>query len=250
VAKYLLALFQGDRQRATRVILDALDEGHSVKDLCLHVLLPAQSEVGRMWHADEINVAEEHFVSATTKTLMAQLMSRAEFRPSNGKTILAAGVAGNHVDIGLQAVADFFELDGWRAIHLGADVPTCDIVQAVEYFEADLVGLSASQSTQLETVRQTINAVRSAERGDHLKIIVGGFAFAGSEHLAPQLGADGYAPDPAAAVELGRHLVFGSPRQEDDKASTDDGEPVASSQPYANLQDGHDSRPSDPTSCA
>jgi len=77
-----------------------------------------------------------------------------------------------------------------------------------------LVGLSASQGTQLETVRQTINAIRSSEPGDAPKIIVGGFAFAGSEHLAPQLGADGYAPDPAAAVELGRRLVFGSPRQE------------------------------------
>jgi methanogenic corrinoid protein MtbC1 len=210
-AEYLLAVFQGDRQRASRLILDALDEGHSVQHLFSRVLLPAQVEVGRMWHADEINVAEEHFVSATTKMVMAQLMSFAEFRPSNGKTVLAAAVAGNHVDIGLQAVADFFEMDGWRAIQLGANVPTRDIVEAVEHFEADLLGLSASQSTQLETARQTIHAVRSAQRGQKLKIILGGFAFAGSEHLPLQLGADGYAPDPAAAVELGRLLVFGTP---------------------------------------
>jgi methanogenic corrinoid protein MtbC1 len=240
--EYLLTLFQGDGRRATRLILDALEDGHSVKDLFIHVLLPAQVEVGRMWHADEINVAEEHFVSATTKTLMAQLMSRAEFRPSNGKTMLAVGVAGNHVDIGLQAVADFFEMDGWRAIQLGADVPTYDIAQAVEYFEADLVGLSASQTTQFETVRQTINAIRSSERGGAVKMIVGGGAFAGSEHLAPQLGADGYAPDPAAAVELGRRLVFGSPRQKDGKANNDAGEPVLSNQTPARLQDDPDAR--------
>jgi 5-methyltetrahydrofolate--homocysteine methyltransferase len=246
-AQYLLALFQGDRQRATRPIFDALENGDSVRELLVNVLLPAQSEVGRMWHADEINVAEEHLISATTKSVMAQLMSHAEFRPNNGRTMLAAGVAGNHVDIGLQAVADFFELEGWRAIQLGADVPTYDIVQAVEYFEADLVGLSASQTTQLETVRQTIKAIRSTERGDAMKIIVGGFAFAGSEHLASQLGADGYAPDPAAAVELGRRLVFGKTHQEDDEFSTDAGAPVASSQPYATPQDGHDSRQPDPT---
>jgi methanogenic corrinoid protein MtbC1 len=220
-ARYLLALFQGDRQRATRVILDALDEGHSITGLFTGVLLPAQAEVGRMWHADELNVAEEHFVSATTKAIMAQLMSRAELRSSNGKTMLAAGVAGNHIDIGLQAVADFFELDGWRAIQLGADVPTYDIVQAVEYFEADLVGLSASQGTQFEAVRQTINAIRSSGRGGAVKIIVGGFAFAESDHLAPQLGADGYAPDPAAAVELGRRLVFGSRLQHEDRTGSD-----------------------------
>jgi methanogenic corrinoid protein MtbC1 len=209
-AKYVLALLQGDRRRATRLVFDALDEGCSVGDLLVGVLLPAQVEVGRMWHADEINVAEEHFVSATTRSLMAQLMARAVLSPSTGKTMLAAGVAGNHIDIGLQAVADFFEMDGWRAIQLGADVPAYDIVQAVEYFEADLVGLSASQSTQLETVRHTIQSLRSAERGDIVKIIVGGFAFAGLEHLPTILGADGYAPDPAAAVKLGRHLVLGA----------------------------------------
>ena len=125
--------------------------------------MPAQVEVGRMWHIGEINVAEEHFASATTKTVMAQLMARAQFSPSNGKTMLAAAVAGNQLDIGPQAVADFFEMDGWRTVQLGADVPTGDIVKSVDFFGVDMLGLSASQSTQLETVRETIKAVRLAQ---------------------------------------------------------------------------------------
>jgi cobalamin-dependent methionine synthase I len=139
-------------------------------------------------------------------------------KPANGKTMLAAAVAGNQIDIGLQAVADFFEMNGWRAIQLGANVPTSDIVRAVDDFEADLLGLSVSQALQLETVCTVIASVRSAQRGEHVKIIVGGFAFAGSEHLAQQLGADGYAPDPSSAVELGNQLVFGtsSPAVADD----------------------------------
>ena len=107
-------------------------------------------------------------------------------------------------------MADFFELDGWRTINLGANVPTADIVQAVDSFEADLLGLSASQSTQLQTVRKTIDAVRSSPRGSNAKIIVGGFAFDGLEHLPGELGADGYARDPADAVVLGERLVFGA----------------------------------------
>jgi methanogenic corrinoid protein MtbC1 len=208
-AEYILATLEGDRRRAGRLILDAVDD-YTVADLVLRVLLPAQVELGRMWHADEISVAEEHFASNTTKTVMARLMARAEIAPSNGKTMLAAAVAGNQVEIGLQAVADFFEMEGWRAIHLGANVPTDDIVRAVGCFEADLLGLSASQSTQFETVRKTINAVRVGTRGDKVRVIVGGSAFVGSEHLPQQLGADGYAPDPAAAGELGGKLVLGT----------------------------------------
>ena len=122
-------------------------------------------------------------------------------------------MAGNQIDIGLQAVTHFFELDGWRTIYLGADVPAADVVQAVAHFEADLLGLSASQSTQLRTVQETIDAVRSAPGGEEVKVIVGGFAFAGLDDLPPKLGADGYAANPAAAVEVGAQLVLGTAHQ-------------------------------------
>jgi len=211
--RYLIALLEGDRRRAIQLILDAAGEKHTIADLYTRVLMPAQVEVGRMWHTDEINVVEEHFASATTKMVMAQLMTRARFNSSNGKTMLAAAVAGNHIDIGLQAVANFFELDGWRTVQLGADVPTADLVNSVDFFGVDILGLSASQSVQLETIRETIKAVRLAKPAGSIKILVGGFAFVGYESLPRQLGADGYAPDPASAVELGRQLVFGSARR-------------------------------------
>ena len=134
-------------------------------------------------------------------------MSSAEFRPHNGKTVLAAAVAGNRHDIGLSAVADFFDMAGWRTIQLGADVPIADLVQAVECFQADLVALSASLSVQLETVKSTIQAIREGQRGDSVKILVGGLAFCHSVNLAVDLGADGYAADPGDAVRIGGDLV-------------------------------------------
>ena len=94
-ATYLLVLLEGDRRRASHLILDALNAGHAVRELYSEVLLPAQEELGRMWMANEINVAEEHFASQTTKMVMAQLLPRATLQPSNGKTMLAAAVAGN-----------------------------------------------------------------------------------------------------------------------------------------------------------
>jgi methanogenic corrinoid protein MtbC1 len=204
---YLLALLEGDRRRASHLILDSLDGSRSVRGLYLNVLLPAQEEIGRMWLADEVNVAEEHFASHTTKMVMAQLLSRAELRAFNGKSVLTAAVAGNQHDIGLNAVADFFEMDGWRTIHLGANVPVAEVAEAVECFAVDLLALSASLSTQLETVRETIHAVRKAAGGKAVKIIVGGLAFAGPAELPAQLGADGYAVDPEDAVSLGARLV-------------------------------------------
>lgn len=139
--------------------------------------------------------------------VMAQLLPRAMLPPPNGKTMLAASVAGNQHDIGLQAVADFFEMDGWRTILLGADVPTRDLVQAIECFQADLLGLSTSQTVQLHSVRTAIEAIRESPRGNEVKILLGGRALDDSDNLPTELGADGYASHPLEAVSFGRQLV-------------------------------------------
>jgi methanogenic corrinoid protein MtbC1 len=147
---------------------------------------------------------------------MGQLLSRAQLQPPNGKTLLAAAVAGNQHDIGLCAVADFFEMAGWRTINLGADVPIGDLVQAVECFGVDLLALSASLNVQLETVKSTIQAVRSGPRRGEVKILAGGLAFADGGSLAAEMGADGHAPDPDGAVRLGCQLVGLAPEVGDE----------------------------------
>jgi methanogenic corrinoid protein MtbC1 len=160
-----------------------------------------------MWQADEINVAEEHFATSTTKAIFAQLRLRAPIQAPNGKTLLAAAVMGNQLDLGLHVVADFFEMAGWRVIQLGSDMPIPDLAQAVEFYQPDLLALSVSLHTQLVTLTETIQAVRRGQRGAVVKILVGGRALADATDLAQQFGADGYAADPHAAVALGNALV-------------------------------------------
>ena len=97
-------------------------------------------------------------------------------------------------------------MDGWRVIQLGADVPPADLVEAVDFYRADLLGLSVALRSQWGTLRQTISALRQA-RGRSLKILVGGRGLHGAEDLVEQLGADAYAAEPRAAVAIGNALV-------------------------------------------
>jgi methanogenic corrinoid protein MtbC1 len=204
---YLVAILEGDRRKAVSTVHDAARKGWNVFDLYLRVLAPAQREIGRMWLNDEINIAEEHFATATTKMVMSQLRAREQARSPNGKTVLAAAVRDNQHDVGLQMVADVFELDGWRTISLGANVPILDLVQSAEAFQADLLLVSAALGKHLPDVRDTIRAVRQHEPTRHAKILVGGTAFAGLADLAEQYGADGYAANATEALQLGNRLV-------------------------------------------
>lgn len=206
-AKYLVAILEGDHQEASRLILEAADQGRSVTDLYLQVLQPAQEELGRMWLLGEINVAEEHFATTTTRLVMAQLHARAVCGPANGKTLVAAAVAGNQHDLGIQMVADLFEMHGWRAIQLGANVPSEDLAEAVEFYQADLVALSISMATQLPRLEEAVSAVQASERGAAVKILVGGGGMTLLSKPATCPVFDGIAPDAREAVARGNALV-------------------------------------------
>ena len=205
--RYLEKVLAGDSSGAIEDVVNATRDGLEMRAAYLEVLLPAQREIGRLWHLGQVNVAEEHLVTSATHRCMAVLAASAP-RPgaTNGKTAVVAAVATNTHDIGLRALADLYQLAGWRAIFLGADVPADDLPSMLNYFQADLLLLGATLTTQLPRVQQTIQHVR-ANSDKPPKIIVGGSAFDDSESTWRAIGADAYAGRVDEAVTIGARLV-------------------------------------------
>jgi MerR family transcriptional regulator, light-induced transcriptional regulator len=204
--EYVSALVAGDEQRAVALVLDALGAGQlGVREALDSVLVPAQRELGRLWHQGVIGVAEEHFGSVVTGKVLARAMTHAPPLETNGSTVIVASVAGDSHDLGVRMVAAFFELDGWRSICLGGNTPLEDLVEFVARFDGDLVALGATLGAQREVAARTVEALRAARPGQ--RVLVGGAAFGGDPALWRRVGADGYASSAAEAVEVGRRLV-------------------------------------------
>lgn len=203
---YVNALVAGDEQRAVALILDALDAGQlSIKEVLAEVLVPAQRELGRLWHQGIINIADEHFGSLVTEKVLARAIARAPSRAPNGRTVVVAAVAKDAHDLGVKVVAAFFELDGWRSICLGSNTPIEDLVQFTVRYDANLVALGATLETQREMAKRTLEALRLARPGQ--RVLVGGAAFAGDPELWRRIGADGYADSADSAVDIARQLL-------------------------------------------
>lgn len=202
--RYLLKVLEGDFHDAIKLIVDAHGCGLSLEST-YQALIIAQQEIGKMWHLAEINIAEEHIVTSTTERAMAILAFQASRKPANGRTVVSAAVVGNSHDIGIRIVSDFFEFAGWKAVCLGGDLPTADLAQAVQFFDTSLVLLSAALSTQLKSIRESVQAVRALNK--NCKILVGGTAFQDTPEIWRQMGADGYAASPSEAVSIGTRLV-------------------------------------------
>ena len=204
---YLDALLRSQRQLASSLILDAVDRGASIKDIYIHVFQRCQREIGRLWHSNQVGVAEEHYCSAATQLIMSQLYSKIFGTQRIGRTLVAACVSGELHEIGIRMVADFFEMDGWDTYYMGANTPTSSIMQTIERHNADVLAISAAIPLHRTIVRELISGIRKSEKCEGVKILVGGNAFLSTPDLWKHMGADGFAKDANQAVEVANRLV-------------------------------------------
>jgi methylmalonyl-CoA mutase cobalamin-binding domain/chain len=204
---YLEALLVGDRHAASRMVLDAVEGGMGVRDVYLHVFQPVQHEIGRLWQTNRISVAQEHFCTAATQLVMSQLYPRIFATEKNGRRLVATCVADNLHEIGVRMVSDFFELEGWDTFYLGANVPSRDVVRTVVDRAAHVLAVSATMTWHVRTVAELVEVVRADARCADVTVLVGGAVFRRNEGLWRKVGANGFAPDAEAAVELANRLV-------------------------------------------
>ncbi|MEE4185708.1 MAG: cobalamin-dependent protein [Gammaproteobacteria bacterium] len=203
---YLQSALEGNVLEAMETIFDAIDDGLDPRDAITKVLLFAQIEVGHLWHLDQITIAEEHLVTTTTQRAMAVIADRTQRAPDRGKTAVCAAVASNPHDIGIRAIAYLLEMDGWRVVFLGPDVPRNDLPAAVHFFDADIALLSMALSSQLSRLQESIAAIRQS-CGEHIRIMVGGNAFRDAPDIWQRIGADGFAQSAEEALRMAVQLT-------------------------------------------
>lgn len=205
--QYLEMLLNGDRHSAGKMIIEAVDNGISVKDIYLHVFQSSLYEIGRLWQENKITVAQEHYCTAATQMIMSQLYPYITRNEKSGHVIVATSVSRELHEIGVRMVADFFEMDGWNTFYLGANTPTESIVKTIINNKADLLLLSTTISSHIGELMDLIKNVRKCEECRNPKIIVGGYPFKVDKDLWKKVGADGQAEDAETAVELAEKLV-------------------------------------------
>jgi methanogenic corrinoid protein MtbC1 len=205
--QYLEFLLNGDRHSAGKMIIEAVDNGISVKDIYLHVFQSSLYEVGRLWQENKITVAQEHYITAATQLIMSQLYPYISNSRKTGKVLVATSVSKELHEVGVRMVADFFEMDGWNTFYLGANTPTESIIQTIISKKADLVLISATISSHISEVMDLIRTIRRCGECRDPKIIVGGYPFNVDSNLWKKVGADGQAEDAETAIEMAEKLI-------------------------------------------
>ena len=202
--QYLDALLAGNRQQASTMIMEAVAAGAPIRDIYLHVFQPIQYEIGRLWQTNQISVAHEHFATAVTQLVMAQLYPHIFDTPKHGRRLVATCVSDELHELGMRMVADFFEMDGWDTFYLGANTPATSIIRFLKETPADVLAISATLTLHVSQVARLISQIRPESE---IRIMVGGYPFNISSDLWREVGADGYAPSADSALLTAAKLV-------------------------------------------
>ena len=198
------AVQAGKRKDATELTQQYLDQG-TAPDAILAAMVEGMDVIGGKFARNEAFVPEMLIAARAMKEAMAILepeLVAAGHKPV--ATAVIGTVQGDLHDIGKNLVAMMWKGANLAVVDLGTNVPPDKFVEAAQENDAQLVGLSGLLTTTMPAMRKTVETLKAAELNG-VKIVVGGAPI--TQGFADEIGADGFSPDAASAVNLARGLV-------------------------------------------
>ena len=204
LAALTAAIEAGDRASATELTRQAIADGMDPETI-LASMTAAMDVVGGKFQRSEIYVPEMLISARAMKesvAILEPLLVEGGVKPEF--TAIIGTVKGDLHDIGKNLVSMMWKGANIEVIDLGANVAPEVFVEKAREHNARLVGVSALLTTTMVGMKDVVDGIRAAGLTD-VRVVVGGAPV--TAEFATQIGADGYAPDAASAVELARRVV-------------------------------------------
>jgi 5-methyltetrahydrofolate--homocysteine methyltransferase len=198
------AVEAGNRSAALALTRALIDDGVAAATI-LDAMTTAMTAVGGRYQRAEIFVPEMLISARAMQEAMVLLEPRLVAADVRSEATAVIGtVKGDLHSIGKNLVGMMWKGANIRVVDLGTDVSPERFVAAAREHGARLVGLSALLTTTMLGMRDVVGAVRASGLDD-VKVIVGGAPV--TAEFAREIGADGYAPDAASAVDIAQSIL-------------------------------------------
>ena len=215
-------------------------EGASPLEIINGPLMAGMAEVGRLFNANELIVAEVLQSAEAMKASvnhLEQYMEKAD-TAKRGKIVLAT-VKGDVHDIGKNLVEIILKNNGYDVVNLGIKVPPEELIKAYLQHHPDAIGLSGLLVKSAQQMVITASDLREA--GIMIPLLVGGAALSArftQTKIAPSYGqAVCYAKDAMTGLRLMNQLMDPATREQvlQEHAGSGGGAAVATTAAVAEL---------------
>lgn len=195
------ATMNGSAKKVQELVNKAIAAGISPSVIIGEGFIPAMEVVGDDFKKGEIFVPEMLVAAKAMQAgvkLIEPLFAPGE-RQYIGKFLIGT-VHGDLHDIGKNLVAMILQGAGFEVVDIGIDVPAERFVSAIQEHRPQIVGICALLTTTMREIDATIQAIKAAGIRDQVRIVIGGAPV--TQDFADEIGADAYAADAGAAVEI------------------------------------------------
>lgn len=188
-------------------VQEALDAGCDPNAILNKGMIAAMDAVGEKFKDGVIFVPEMLVAARAMKkgvdVLKPHLATGAA--GAAGKVIIGT-VAGDLHDIGKNLVAMMLESAGFEVIDLGVDVPVAKFIETAEANpDTKIVCCSALLTTTMPALKETVEALNTANFRSQIKVMVGGAPI--TQEFADSIGADAYTEDAASCAKKAKEIV-------------------------------------------
>lgn len=202
VDKFALYSVAASSDSLLAVVGGLLQQGVSIRSICLDLLAPAAKRVGEYWDDDRVSYVDVTIALGRMQQVLRELNSHGDYATElahGDRSALFAPAPGEQHTFGLVIIEEFFRRAGWRTwTELSGDPE--EVGAAVASRPFTLFGLTASSVEWLDQIRPIIDTVRKTSRNRDIAILVGGRLFLERPELVASVGADGMAVDARDAL--------------------------------------------------
>lgn len=142
------------------------------------VILLALKRIGYAWMEASASVATEHFASQIVRRELGAALSGLPLPDEEGPLLLLACPEAEEHELALLSLALLLRADGQRLVYLGADMPTIDLLSAIEATKPAAVCLAATTDMGRASLVRASRSILAA-RGPRL--------FLGGPAVGPEL---------------------------------------------------------------
>ena len=193
----------GDADKVVEITNQALEEGIDALKILNDGLVKGMDVIGEKFKNYEVYLPGLIVAARAMKAGLAILRPILAASEAKSSVKIAIGtVQGDTHDIGKNIVAAMLEGVGFDVTDLGYDVEPERFVSAIVDDGVQVVGMSALVTTNMLSMKETVDAIVEAGVRDKAKIIIGGAPV--TQEYADKIGVDGYAEDAAVAVDIVR----------------------------------------------
>lgn len=165
--RYFGAIMEGERKRATGLVMDALSSGLPPAEALSEVVGTSMRMVGQAWQEAQASVAQEHRATAISEHVVQlvnyELASVPRgLRPDEAGKVLFTCVEGEWHLLPVNMAAVALGARGWDVTVLGPSAPPRDLAQLAMLSGPSVVVVTATMATSMPGAWRTVSALREA----------------------------------------------------------------------------------------